>query len=167
MSVQRTFSYTVALPIAGTPVATPFFNLEGFLAISTQFKGVYTGPTPPEWDSGTAYLTGDIVLLSGNRYIALSDNTGLQPDLFPVDWADYSVSGILTVQGTSVDSSVVGIPDDTTWTTITSIGFGEASWGVGNSGNGISSAFKYGRAIVSASNAVPASVRMVITVKDL
>lgn len=67
-----------------------------------------TGATGPPvtfrgaWLIGTAYLTGDSVSYLGSSYIALSGNTGLEPDTNPGSW------GILARVGNTGPSGATG-----------------------------------------------------------
>lgn len=79
-----------------------------------------SGPQGPQgvpgvasWSSSTAYHTGDVVLYDGVFYVALTDNTDLEPDTHGSDWdplagagsvTDVSVVETSTVSGTVANS---------------------------------------------------------------
>ena len=58
-----------------------------------------TGPQGPpvaflgEWLIGTSYVTGDAVAYAGSSYIALTANTGREPDTSPVYWGLLAAAG--------------------------------------------------------------------------
>jgi len=84
------------------------------------------GPTGPsgsnwqgQWDTGTSYVVDDLVNYSGVVYIALVDNSAVQPDTDPATWEVFVEGG--TGGGGSVDvtatadaTTFVGLYEDAT-----------------------------------------------------
>ena len=52
---------------------------------------VLEGSQAPVWQSGTAYSTGNVVNYTGTPYVALSSNTGHQPDTSPTYWRLFDI----------------------------------------------------------------------------
>lgn len=50
---------------------------------------IWAGP----WGSGTPYVTTDAVSFNGSSYLALANNTGVQPDTHPGTWALLAMGG--------------------------------------------------------------------------
>lgn len=54
----------------------PLLNIENLLSVAPEFSKL---PAIPEWDSGTDYIIGDLVSLSGTNYIATAASTNQAP----------------------------------------------------------------------------------------
>ena len=55
-----------------------------------KFRYNWNNPGASDQSTITDYKTGDVVRLSGSLYIAIQDNTNLQPDLYPAYWEKIS-----------------------------------------------------------------------------
>lgn len=64
--------------------------------------------TAAAWNSGTAYVYGDIVVYSGHIYYCLVANTGQQPNTHPTYWQDKGVIGTFAKTG-DIDAGNEGI----------------------------------------------------------
>lgn len=66
---------------------------------------VTTPPPGDLWDAAVAYTAGTIVSFNGVVYVAIVNNTGMQPDMFPAIWEQVVTSSpqvtISTVQPTT------------------------------------------------------------------
>lgn len=143
MSVQWTKERRISVPAGPSITFSETFSLEGCANYSLQRKTELLPPSAPLWDALTTYNPGDLVTYNAVEYIALTVSTGLDPDVNPSDWAVYTLEILITLQGTSTDSNVVGVPDPSSWTTITSVPASASGWATIQGSNVF--AFKYGR----------------------
>lgn len=60
----------------------------------------------PSWDIATSYVIGDKVEYNSSFYIALTNNTGSQPNLNPTDWSatEYSTASMIELQNNNLTS---------------------------------------------------------------
>lgn len=65
---------------------TNFLNFDARTIFLEKFLNDIYAKVTEAWDIQKSYLIGDKIIFDGQNYIALTANTGKQPDLNPADW---------------------------------------------------------------------------------
>ena len=65
---------------------TNFLNFDARTIFLEKFLNDIYAKVTEGWDVQKAYLIGDKIIFNAQNYIALTNNTGKQPELNPVDW---------------------------------------------------------------------------------
>ena len=65
---------------------TNFLNFDARTIFLEKFLNDIYAKVTEIWDQQKSYIIGDKIVFDAQNYIALTANTGKQPDLFPADW---------------------------------------------------------------------------------
>lgn len=65
---------------------TNFLNFDARTIFLEKFLNDIYAKVTERWDIQKSYLIGDKIIFDGQNYIALTNNTGNQPDVNPTDW---------------------------------------------------------------------------------
>ena len=65
---------------------TNFLNFDARTIYLEKFLNDIYAKVTQRWKASQSFLIGDKVIFDGQNYIALTNSTGKQPDLSPVDW---------------------------------------------------------------------------------